>query len=118
MSLFGHGATGRTSGMGPAPDLDTTGVRRRVYEPAIVFEEDVTADDWEEDSFSSSRVASGRYSPSRRELIVEWTNGRQPYRYTAVPPAVWTGFRGSGSQGQFVNHTLNTFPYGPYNEGY
>jgi hypothetical protein len=71
-------------------------------------------DDWEEDYFTSSRVSSGRYSPSRRQLILEWTNGRQPYVYDAVPPAVWTGFRSAGSHGQFVNHTLNTFPYRPY----
>jgi hypothetical protein len=107
-----YGPTARSSDMGSGPDLDTTSARRRIHEAVVTFPEDI--DDWEEDYFASSRVSSGRYSPSRRQLILEWTNGRQPYVYDAIPPAVWTGFRSAGSQGQFVNHTLNTFPYRPY----
>jgi len=98
------------------PDLDTTSVRRRVHEAVATTDEDI--DDWDEFGFDSSRVWSGRYSPSRRQLVVHWTNDPDggkypPYIYDAIPPAVWTGFRTAGSPGRYVNATLNTFPYRP-----
>lgn len=107
-----YGNTARSSDMGSGPDLDTTSARRRIHEAVVTFPDDV--DDWEDEVFSSSRVAQARYSPSRRQLVVDWVNGRPTYVFDAVPPAVWTGFRTAGSAGQFVNHTLNTFPYRPY----
>lgn len=107
-----HGSTGRSSDMGAGPDLDTTSVRRRVHEAVATFSEDI--DDWEDWEFQSSRVASAQYSPARRQLIVSWTNGKgSPYIYDAVPQVVWSGFVNAGSAGQFVNNTLNTYPYRP-----
>lgn len=107
-----YGNTARSSDMGSGPDLDTTSARRRIHEAVVTFPEDV--DDWEEEFFASSRVSQARYSPSRRQLVVDWTNGRPTYVFDAIPPAAWTGLRSAGSAGQFVNHTLNTFPYRPY----
>lgn len=107
-----YGATARSSDMGAVGDLDTTSARRRIHEAVLTFPDDV--DDWEDEWFNSSRCASARYSPSRRQLVMEWTNGKQAYVYDAIPPAVWTGLRQAGSAGQYVNHTLNTFPYRPY----
>jgi hypothetical protein len=107
-----YGPTARSSGMGSGPDLDTTSARRRIHEAVATFVDDI--DDWEDEAFTSRRVAQARYSPSRRQLVVDWTNGRPSYVFDAIPPAVWTGFRTAGSAGQFVNHTLNTFPYRPY----
>ena len=106
-----YGPTGRASDMGAGPDLDTTSVRRRIHEAVAVFTDEV--DDWERWDFDSSRVASAQFSPARRQLIVSWTNGRQPYIYDAVPPVVWSGFIEAGSAGRFVNTTLNTYPYRP-----
>lgn len=107
-----YGPTAKSSDMGSGPDLDTTSARRRIHEAVITWDEDT--DDWERESFASSRVTEGRYSPSRRQLVLEWVNGGPSYVYDAIPPAVWTGVRTAGSVGQFVNHTLNTFPYRPY----
>jgi hypothetical protein len=75
-------------------------------------------EDWESAVFDSSRVDRARYSNSRRELQVFWTNAPPgqpypPYIYDAVDPATWTGFRSAGSPGSFINHTLNNFPYRP-----
>jgi KTSC domain-containing protein len=112
-----YGLTARSSDMGMSgPDLDTTSVRRRVREAVATFPEG--ADDWDTSFFDSTRVASARYSRSRQQLVVHWTNAPEgvpyaPYIYDAVPPAVWTGFRSAGSAGRFVNTTLNTFPYRP-----
>ena len=111
-----YGSTARSSDMGAGPDLDPTSVRRRVREAVATFPE--TAEDWEFAAFGSTRVNAARYSPSRQQLVVGWTNAPggipyPPYIYDAVPPAVWTGFRTAGSAGRFVNHTLNTFPYRP-----
>jgi hypothetical protein len=105
------GRTGRASDMGAGPDLDTTSVRRRIHEAVATWDDDT--DDWEDAEFSSSRVASARYSQSRQQLFVTWSNGYVPYIYDGIPPAVWTGFRTAGSAGRYVNHTLNTFPYRP-----
>lgn len=113
-----HGAKGRSS-PGATGDLDTTSVRRRVHEAVATFDDPI--EDWEYHQFGSSRVNAARYSPSRRQLLVDWTNAPggtpyPPYVYDAVPPAVWTGFRTSGSAGNYVNTTLNTFPYRPTTE--
>jgi hypothetical protein len=105
-----YGSTARSSPI-PGPDLDTTSAKRRLHEAVIV---DADVEDWEEHVFGSSRVSTASYSPSRHQLIVEWANGYTPYVYDAVPPAVWSGFRSAGSAGQYVNHTLNQFPYRPY----
>jgi hypothetical protein len=111
-----NGPTAKSSDMGSG-DLDTTSTRRRVHEAVAVFDDPV--EDWEYHQFGSSRVNAARYSQSRRQLIVDWANspgGAPPYPayvYDAVPPAVWTGFRTAGSAGNFVNTTLNTFPYRP-----
>ena len=111
-----YGATARSSDMGAAPDLDTTSVRRRVREAVATWTDNI--DDWEYQAFGSSRCNAARYSPSRQQLVMDWTNAPggtpyPPYIYDAVPPAVWTGLRTAGSAGQFVNHTLNTYPYRP-----
>jgi hypothetical protein len=111
-----YGPTARSNDMG-ATDLDTTSAKRRLHEAVRVTDD--TTNDWENEFFSSSRVASGRYSPSRRQLILSWVPDGRPspqpdYVYDDIPPAVWTGFRTTGSQGQFVNHTLNNFPYRPF----
>lgn len=111
-----YGETARSSDFGNM-DLDTTSVRRRVHEAVATWDDDI--DDWEYHTFASSRCNAARYSPSRRQLIMDWTNspgGPPPYPayiYDAVPPAVWTGLQTAGSAGRFVNHTLNTFPYRP-----
>ena len=93
-----HGATARSSDMGSG-DLDTSSTRRRIHEAVTVFPEEV--DDWE-----------------GHHLVVEWTNEPKgppypPYIYDGVPPAVWTEFREAGSAGQYVNYSLNTYPYRP-----
>lgn len=111
-----HGATARSSDMTSGPDLDTTSVRRRVHEAVATFDDDT--DDWDHHSFGSSRVSSARYSDSRQQLVVAWTNAPSgepypPYIYDGVPPSVWTAFRDAGSAGQYVNYALNTFPYRP-----
>ena len=97
-------------------DLDTTSNRRRIHEAVAVFPDEV--DDWEGHHFGSSRVAAARYSEARRQLVVAWTNEPKgppypPYIYDGVPPAVWTEFREAGSAGQYVNYSLNTYPYRP-----
>jgi hypothetical protein len=126
-----YGETARSSPVGRqmGGDLDTTSVRRRIHEAVATWDnrgggavngpDGEEIDDWEFHSFSSSRCNAARYSPSRQQLIMDWTNspgGPPPYPayiYDAVPPAVWTGLRTAGSAGRFVNHTLNTFPYRP-----
>jgi len=111
-----YGPTARSSDMGTT-DLDTTSAKRRLHEAVRVTDDNLN--DWEDEAFSSSRVASGRYSPSRRQLILSWVpdgrrSGQPDYVYDDVSPAVWTGLRTTGSQGQYVNHTLNNFPYRPF----
>jgi len=111
-----YGPTAKSSDFGTT-DLDTTSAKRRLHEAVRVAPDDTN--DWEDEVFSSSRVASGRYSPSRRQLILSWVPDGRPsaqpdYVYDDVPPAVWTGMRTTGSQGQYVNHTLNNFPYRPF----
>lgn len=111
-----YGPTARSSGMGAGPDLDTTSVRRRIHEAVAVSPEE--SEDWEHWSFDSTRVAAARYSPSRQQLVVLWTNDpsgtRYPsYIYDAIPQPVWTGFTSAGSAGQYVNYALNTYPYRP-----
>jgi hypothetical protein len=90
--------------------------RRRIHD-AVAVGQDIE-EDWQEAAFGSSRVDRARYSPSRRELHVFWTNAPPgqpypPYIYDAVDPATWDGFRSAGSAGRFINHTLNSFPYRP-----
>lgn len=88
--------------------------RRRVHDAVGVGMEEM--EDWESASFGSSRVDRARYSPSRRELQVMWTNAPgghpyPPYIYDAVDPAVWSSFAAAGSPGSFVNNVLNGYPY-------
>ena len=90
--------------------------RRRVHDAVAVDYEDL--EDWESAAFGSSRVDRARYSPSRRELQVAWTNAPgghpyPPYVYDAVDPAVWSSFAAAGSPGSFVNNVLNGYPYRP-----
>jgi hypothetical protein len=112
------GAKAKSSPMGSG-DLDATSSRRRVHEAVATFDDPI--EDWEYHQFGSSRVNAARYSVSRRQLIVDWANAPggspyPPYIYDGVPPAVWTGFQTSGSAGNYVNSTLNTFPYRPTSE--
>ena len=97
----------------------TPGVRprseRRIHD-AVGYEPDF-AQDWQEHSFTSTRVDRARYSSSRRELQVFWTNAPPgvpypPYVYDAVDPATWSNFILSGSAGRYVEQ-LNSFPYRP-----
>lgn len=97
-------------------DFDNTSQRRRIHE--AVATDPTAVDDWDYAIFSSSRCERARYSPSRRELQMYWTNAPDgspypPYVYDAVPPAVWQGLTGAGSPGRYVNTTLNTYPYRP-----
>lgn len=90
--------------------------QRRIHD-AVGYQTEVE-EDWEVSNFGSSRVDRARYSPSRRELQVFWTNAPPgtpypPYIYDAVDPATWQNFRGSGSPGSYVNTNLNNFPYRP-----
>jgi len=87
---------------------------RRIHDAVGYGEEE--ADDWEVSSFASSRVDRARYSNSRRELQVFWTNAPSgepypPYIYDAVDPATWTNFRLAGSPGRYVTTNLDNFPF-------
>jgi hypothetical protein len=89
---------------------------RRIHD-AVGYQEEVE-EDWEESAFDSTRVDRARYSNSRRELQVFWTNAPSglpypPYIYDGVDPATWTNFRLAGSPGQYVSNTLDHFPYRP-----
>lgn len=111
-----YGATAKASDTRSGPDLDITSVRRRLHEAIPQPEVLDSIDDWEEHDFGSTRVASASYSPARRQLIVNWTNGYVPYIYDGVPPAIWTAFTETGSAGRFVNDHLNTWPYRPMSD--
>lgn len=115
----GYGEQRRASRFGPAGE-STPGARprgpRRVHD-AVGYQTEVE-EDWEQSDFSSSRVSRARYSPSRFELQVFWTNAPPgipypPYIYDGVDPATWTNFRLSGSPGRYVSSTLDNFPYRP-----
>ena len=114
----GYESYGHQRRFGNAPQSVGTRVhqRRRVHEAVGVGTEQL--DDWQLAHFGSSRVDRARYSASRRELQVHWTNSPSgvpypPYIYDAVDQAVWSSFQASGSPGSFINHTLNSYPYRP-----
>jgi hypothetical protein len=113
----GYGQQRRMQRYGPL-GAATPGVRPSAahrIQDAVGYQDEVE-EDWEFASFASSRVDRARYSPSRRELQVAWTNAPSgvpysPYIYDGVDPATWTNFRLAGSAGSYVNTNLNNFPY-------
>jgi hypothetical protein len=112
----GRGAPKRYGSFGASTPGSRPHASRRIHD-AVGYQTE-TADDWEDHVFASSRVDRARYSNSRRELQVAWTNAPSghpypPYIYDGVDPATWTNFQLSGSAGSYVNTNLNNFPYRP-----
>ncbi len=62
--------------------------------------------DWEEKVFQSSHVHSGRYSPSRRTLILRFGRTKQrDYEY-AAPPELWEHLKSAQSPGRVVREII------------
>lgn len=67
--------------------------------------------DWEEKVFQSSHVHSGKYSPSRRTLILRYGNRDQKEYEYAFPPHLWERMKTSESPGRFVSEVIRAnFP--------
>jgi hypothetical protein len=63
----------------------------------------------------SSRVTQAAYDAAGKRILVRFVKpvgaGGTPWVYEQVPKRVWDRFVMSESKGQFINHTLNAFPY-------
>lgn len=67
------------------------------------------ATDWERTAFQSSNIHSGRYSPSTRTMILQYSNGDE-YSHS-VGPGVWKELKDSPKPGRMVHtHIKVNFP--------
>lgn len=56
---------------------------------------------------NSSRVRAYMYDYSSNSLYITWQNGKPPWVYDDVYPALFEAFDAAPSKGKYINSTLN-----------
>lgn len=59
------------------------------------------------------RIAMMEYWRNAQMVKVYWGDGKTPYIFLEIPPALWTQWKLTASPGRFLNRNLSGKPYMP-----